>query len=115
VSIGASEGTDAASNPNEASNSMTIRLDTVRPNVVSISSTEAYDTNLSPVPVTVVFDEAVTGFVVGDVTVTTASASALVASANLITWVISLTPQFEAVLTARVGTGTLTGAISLPG
>ena len=83
-------------------------MDTVRPNVVSISSAEAYDTNVSPVPVTVVFDEAVTAFVTADVTVNRATAISVTANTDLTQWVIELTPTAEDVLTASVATEVLT-------
>ncbi len=61
--------TDGAGNTSPNSNTNTFTIDQTAPSV-AISSTASGSTANSPIPVTVTFSEAVTGFTVGDVAVT---------------------------------------------
>jgi hypothetical protein len=63
--------TDAAGN--SASDSMTLTWDQTAP-MVSITSTASDPTSVNPIPLTITFSEAVTGFTVSDITVTNGTA-----------------------------------------
>ena len=76
--IAATKATDLAGNINTGSNTVEFVFDTTVPTLV-LSSSEPSNTNEDPIPVTATFSEAVTGFVVGDVTVTGAEVDTFVA------------------------------------
>ena len=69
VQVQANAIEDQAGNGNSASNVFSFTYDTVRPQVTLISSTSSR-TNQSPIPVTITFNEAVTGFDQTDIALT---------------------------------------------
>ncbi len=71
ANIAAGVANDLAGNPNAAAPAFARTFDTVPP-TVTISSTAGDPTNLSPIPVTLVFSEPVTGFSVEDISPTDA-------------------------------------------
>jgi nitrogen fixation protein FixH len=83
ASIAAGKATDLAGNPNIASSSTdnTVTYDVTPPNVtINQAASQSDPTNTSPINFTVVFDEPVTGFATGDVTLTGTAAGTLVGS-----------------------------------
>ncbi len=76
VTIDAAAGVahDAAGNGNSVASQLTRTYDHTGP-TVSISSSTPNPTNTSPIPVTITFKEAVTGFEIGDITVSNGTAS----------------------------------------
>jgi hypothetical protein len=84
------------------SNTNTFTIDTVRPSV-AISSTAGANgstTVTSPIPFTVTFSEAVTGFVAGDVTVTNGTISGFSGSGT--TYSFNVTPTASGAVTVNV-------------
>jgi len=90
---------DALGNANTASNMLSRTADTVAP-AVSMSSTEPDPTNVSPIAVTVSFNEAVSGFTVGDITPSNASVSNFAGSGA--DYSFDLTPSGEGSVTANI-------------
>ena len=76
-----------------------IVIDGVRP-TVTISSTSASTTSISPIPVTVTFSESVTGFVAGDLTVVNGNVSDFSGSGNSYTF--NVTPSANGTVTVDV-------------
>ena len=72
TNIAAGVANDLAGNPNAAAPAFSRTFDTVQP-TVTISSTAGDPNNLSPMPVTLVFSEPVTGFAVDDISPTNAT------------------------------------------
>jgi ribosomal protein L40E len=75
--------------------------DTDKPGVV-ISSTEGDPTINSPFSVTITFDEAVSGFVLGDIGVGNGTAGNLANTVANTTWTVEIVPIFEGVVTVDV-------------
>ena len=99
VSVPANKAVDAATNSNTASNTLSKTYDNVRPTVV-ITSTATDPTNSSPIPVTITFNESVTGFAVGDITVTNGTAGSFTGSGT--TYTASITPTAAGLVTVSV-------------
>ena len=102
VSVAASKATDAATNPNTVSNTLLRTYngtDTTSPTVV-ITSATADPTNVSPIPVTIVFSESVTGFVIGDIVVVNGSAGTFSGSGT--TYTANITPTGAGTVTVSV-------------
>ena len=74
VSVAAGLVADDAGNTNSAVDAVTVLSDTTAPTVV-VDTTEADPTSANPIPFTVVFSEAVTGFDASDVTVANGTVS----------------------------------------
>src|SRR5262249_13041940 len=72
VSVAADKATDANGLGNLASNSVSRTYDNIAPSV-TLATTAANPTNTSPIPVTVSFDESVTGFDATDLNLTNAT------------------------------------------
>jgi len=68
---------------------------------VTISSTTASTTNVNPIPVTITFSEAVTGFVISGLMVTNGSASNFVA-VNATTYTADITPAALGLVTVDI-------------
>ena len=68
VLVAAGKASDAAGNLSTVSNTISVIYDTVAPSV-TLSTTASDPTSVSPIPVTVDFDESVTGFDAGDLIV----------------------------------------------
>ena len=79
VSVAGAATQDAAGNPNTASAVLSILFDEGLPTVL-ISSPAAPATSVAPIPVTVTFNEVVTGFDLGDISVTGGTAGSFDAS-----------------------------------
>ena len=107
VSIAANVATDAAANYNTASNTLSRTYDNIAP-TVSITSTAPDLTNVSPIPVTITFSESVTGFIVGDITVTNGTAGSFVGIGASYTG--SITPASEGAVTVSVASNVATDA-----
>ena len=102
VDIAAGIAIDSAGNSNTAAAQLSRTFDTVSP-AVTISSTAASVTNNSPIPVTITFSKAVTGFTTGDITVTNGSLGTLSGSGS--TYTINVTPASEGTVTVNVAAG----------
>lgn len=81
---------DALGNPLASTTASSITVDTVLPTVV-ISTSASSPTNTSPIPLTITFSEPVSGFVVGDITVSQATLSNFSGSGD--TYAVSATPS----------------------
>ncbi|MEO1401710.1 MAG: Ig-like domain-containing protein [Cyanobacteria bacterium J06635_1] len=92
--------TDSFGNVSTASGALSITVDTAAP-TVAISSTAPTSTNASPIPVTITFSEAVTDFVIGDVTVGNGTASNFATSDNQ-TFTLDVTPTGDGTVTVDV-------------
>ena len=79
VRVNAGAATDAAGNANSISTILARTFDSVAP-IGSLSSTAADPTNVSPIPVSVTFNEVVTGFTASSIAVTNGVASGLTGS-----------------------------------
>jgi hypothetical protein len=101
VDVGGSVAQDAAGNNNTAATQFNITYDTADP-TVAISSGESDPTNNSPFSVTIQFNEVVTGFVVGDITVGNGSAGSFVA-VDGDTYTADITPAGQGAVTVDIG------------
>jgi hypothetical protein len=108
VNIAGSVATDAAGNNNSAATALSRVFDNVAP-TVTISSSAANPTNASPIPVTITFSESVTGFVVGDISVTNGTAGSF-ATINAYTYTASITPATAGTVTINVAGSVATDA-----
>ena len=99
VNVAAGVAQDAASNNNTAAVTLTRTYDSVQPTVV-ISSTAAAITNVSPIPVTVTFNESVTGFIAGDLTIVNGTAGNFAGSGT--TYTFDVTPSGQGAVTVDV-------------
>jgi len=95
--------TDPAGNVGTATSTGGLVIDTVPP-TTTVSSTASSPTAVSPIPVTVTFNENVTGFTAGDVTVTNGSVSNFVSS-DAKTYTFSVTPAATGPVTVSVAAG----------
>ena len=100
VDLGSNVALDAAGNGNSAATQFSIDFDTKSPTVV-ISSSETSPTNASPIPVTVEFNEAVTGFVLGDVSVSGGTVSNFGGTGD--TYTFDFIPTGDGTLTVDIG------------
>ena len=105
ASIDTSAAHDAAGNPNttSVSNDNMVTYDSTKPTVV-LTSTAPNPTKISPIPVTATFSEAVTGFVVGDITVGNGTASNLV-PVNAMVYNFDVTPGVQGLVTVDIAAG----------
>ncbi|MDP4209832.1 MAG: Ig-like domain-containing protein, partial [Bacteroidota bacterium] len=99
VSIAANVTQDAASNGNTASNTLNIVYDSQAPSV-NITSSASSPTNTSPIPVTIAFSEAVTGFTAGDVSVTNGTAGTI--SGSGANYTFNVTPAGQGTVTINI-------------
>jgi hypothetical protein len=90
VSAAAGVALDATANTNLVSNTLNITYDNTRPTVV-VSSAVSGTTAASPIPVTFTFSKNVTGFIVGDITVTNGTAGSFVAVSGSV-YTAAITP-----------------------
>ena len=77
-----------------------------------LSSPAAEPTNLTPIPVLATFSEPVTGFVVGDLTVTNGTASAFVGAGAAYSF--SVTPGGQGLVTVSIAAGVCANAAGTP-
>ena len=99
ISVAANVAVDSAANGNTASNTLTRTYDSTNPSVV-LSTTASDPTNVSPIPVTATFSESVTGFAIGDITVTNGVASNLAGSGAVYTF--DVTPSSNGLVSIDV-------------
>jgi hypothetical protein len=100
ANIAASAASDAAGNGNTAATQFSRTYDTLVP-TVTMSSVTSNPTNASPIPVTVQFSEAVSGFIAGDITSANGSVSNFVA-VDGDTYTFDLTPSGQGLVTADI-------------
>lgn len=101
VNIAAGAAQDVAGNTNTAAAQLTRTYDNVRPAVV-LSSTAA-STSTSLVPVTITFDEAVTGFDINDIIAGNGTKSDFSGSGAVYT--VNIIPAAEGTVTVDIGSG----------
>ena len=95
---------DDAGNGNTAATQVSIEYDGTAPGV-ALSTLESDPTDSSPFSVTITFDEDVTGFALGDITVGNGSASNLsVVTANRV-WTVDISPSADGQVTVDVAAG----------
>ncbi|HJR78720.1 MAG TPA: Ig-like domain-containing protein [Anaerolineales bacterium] len=101
--IAASVATDTAGNGNTAATQFSRAFDSDAP-TAAITSAESDPTNTSPITVTVQFSENVTGFAVGDITIS----NAIVGNFNAVdsdTYTFDLTANSQGLVTADIAAG----------
>ena len=102
VKVNSGKASDAAGNSNAASSTFSITYDSTAP-TVSIDSSASSPTNGSPIPITITFNESVSGFTVSDLTVTNGSAGSFSGSGT--TYTASVTPAADGVVSIRITSG----------
>jgi hypothetical protein len=103
VDVGAGAAQDAAGNNNTAAAQFSVTYDGTPP-TVSISTSISDPTNISPFTATFSFSEAVTGFILGDITVGNGAASNFTPVSGTI-YTASITPAGDGLVTVDVGAG----------
>jgi hypothetical protein len=107
VSIPAARAQDAATNPNTVSTPtpFTFTFNNPNPTTTIISSVGVSGslTNTSPIPFTVSFSAAVTGFVVGDISVTNGTAGGFTGAGT--TYYFSVTPTGQGAVIVNIAAG----------
>jgi methionine-rich copper-binding protein CopC len=106
VNISSGVCTDIAGNNNTAATQLSRTYDATEP-AVEISSTASDPTNVSPIPVTITFSEAVTGFELTDILITNGSAPSLNTSDNVI-FTLSVTPTADGTVSLDINSGVCT-------
>ena len=101
LNVAASVAQDAAANTNTAATQFSITNDETKPSVL-VTSTSSVKTS-GAFNVTVTFSEAVTDFVVGDLTVTNGVASSFVGFGT--TYTANVTPSADGLVTVNVAAG----------
>ncbi len=109
ISVTAGKATDATSNNNTASNTLSRTYDNVAPTVAIISTTTD-PTNVSPIPVTITFSDPVANFIVTDITVTNGTAGGFVGSGT--TYTANITPTAQGAVTVSVAANVAIDAAS---
>ncbi len=105
VDISAGVVTDDAGNGNSAATTFSITFDSQSP-TVSITSTEISPTSTNPIPVSITFNESVSGFAIGDITVTNGSASNL--SGSGANYTADITPSGQGIVSVDISAGVAT-------
>ena len=93
---------DSSANLNVAAEQFKIMYDGTEP-TATLSSTTESATTTTPIPVTITFNEAVTGFVVGDIVVVNGSAGNFAGSGS--TYTVDITPTTAGAVTVDVAAG----------
>jgi hypothetical protein len=91
---------DAAGNNNSAATQLSRTYDSTQPTVVLSSSIVSNQTRTSPIPVTVTFSEAVTGFTVNSVSVANGSKGSFTGSGS--TYNFNIMPTADGVVTVNI-------------
>jgi Bacterial Ig-like domain/Secretion system C-terminal sorting domain len=99
VSMAAAVATDEATNTNAPAD-FDIVYDNIAP-TVQVTSLATNPTNVSPIPVTITFNESVTGFIVDDISVVNGSADGFSGSGT--TYTVNITPMGQGTVTVSVG------------
>jgi hypothetical protein len=100
VDVVAGVAQDPAGNGNTAATQFSITYDSIPP-TVTLTSTVTSPTKMSPIPMTATFSEAVTGFVVGDISVGNATASNFIAVSGSVS-TFDVTPSGQGMVTVDV-------------
>ncbi|KPA19761.1 conserved hypothetical protein, secreted [Candidatus Magnetomorum sp. HK-1] len=95
---------DQASNGNTASEKFSFTYDTVSPNVVIASST-SNKTNVSPLPVTITFSEAVAGFEESDLSVTNGNIQNFTSTGDNLKYTFEIIPAGQGEITVGISEG----------
>ena len=111
VNVAAAVAQDAASNGNTAATQYSITYVDTTPPTVTLTSTATSPTRVSPIPMTATFSEAVTGFVVGDITVGNGTAGNFAAVSGPV-YTFDVTPAGQGVVTVDVAAGVAQDAAS---
>ncbi|EKD84405.1 MAG: outer membrane autotransporter, partial [uncultured bacterium] len=98
VNIAAGAVADAAGNPNAAASSLAMTCDSVRPEVVALTTTESTPTSNSPIPVIIEFTEAVSNFQLAHLVITNGTAGNLQVGMVNNTYTFDVTPQTNGVV-----------------
>jgi methionine-rich copper-binding protein CopC len=109
VDLNAAVATDAAGNGNDAAVQYSVTYDGNNPAVV-IGSSESDPTNSSPFSVSITFDEDVSGFTVGDLTVGNGRAGNLVNKVTGTIWTADITPDADGTVTVDLNAAVATDA-----
>jgi hypothetical protein len=107
ISISAGVAVDVAGNSNLASTTFSITYDITQPTVV-LSSSASASTNLSPIPISIVFSEGTSNFAIGDITVVNGTLGNFSGSGT--TYSVDVTPTTNGVVQVSVGAGVATDA-----
>jgi hypothetical protein len=102
VNVAGGVANDAAGNGNTAATALSRTYDNQAPAVI-ITTTAGNPTNTSPIPVTITFSETVTGFIVGDITVTNGTAGNF--SGSGMTYTVNITPSVSGAVTVNITDG----------
>ncbi|MDI6402871.1 Ig-like domain-containing protein, partial [Balneolaceae bacterium ANBcel3] len=102
VNIAAGVAHDMAGNYNEAADPFSIVFNNTGP-LVAITSPETNPTNASPIPIEIQFSEDVTGFVIGDISVTGGSPSNFNGSGG--NYTVDITPDADGTITVDINAG----------
>ncbi len=108
IDVDADKATDAAENGNSAATQLSVDTDQSSP-TISITSSESDPTNNASFGATITFNEAVSGFVEGDVTVGNATLSDF-ATTDDTNFTFTLTPTADGSVTVDVSAGVATDA-----
>ncbi len=105
VDIAAAAAQDLAGNDNIAATQFSITYDDNSPSVL-ITSTETNDpTNLAKIPITITFNEVVTGFALNDISVGNGSAGNLQNTTTGQVWTAEITPSSDGTITVDIAAG----------
>ena len=107
LSLPAQKATDEAGNGNQASNTATVKYDTVRPSV-GITHSYTSPTNSSPLVFTVRFSEPVSELTAGGINITNGALASLV-KVDAREYTLSITPE-DGLVTVQVTTGAVIDA-----
>ena len=109
VNIAGGVAQDAAGNGNTAATQLSRTYDSSQP-TVTISTTAPNPTRTSPIPVTITFSEAVTGFTSNEVTVVNGAKSSFTGSGT--TYTLNVAPLADGLVTVNVAGGVAQDAAS---
>ncbi|MCB8964662.1 MAG: T9SS type A sorting domain-containing protein [Bacteroidales bacterium] len=107
VDISAGVATDGAGNGNAAAPTFSVTYDSQSP-TVAITSTETSPTNATPIPISITFNESVTGFAIEDISVTNGSASNL--SGSGANYTADITASIAGAVKVDIAVGAVTDA-----
>ena len=103
IDISSGMATNTAGSGNLAAAQLVRTYDTTSPTVAITSTVSSTATNQTPFPMTVTFSEAVTNFIVTDLTISNGTASSFAGSGT--TYTMNVTPTGNGVVTVDVGGG----------
>lgn len=103
VNIAAGIATDVAGNGNDIASQYSVTFDDNAPTVV-ISSSESVLTNSNPIPITIAFNEAVTGFALADI-ISNGTVGNLINTTPYLVWTADVTPSGNGEVTVDINAG----------